>query len=283
MVRTRRRANVMAVARSRLHAHATARGLARWTTRARTAGVARDRARASRASSREDDATTRDDSVVTETDATAPERRGRFVRASPSASSPSAPLGSGPGDVGTSGSAPPTMNIKVIPLETTRFQGVAKATEAESEDEVQFRRGQLIAGDALALVVFAAIGRANHGEGSGVVEALATAAPFALGWFGAGTLMNAYGDDARGSDGSKAAVVAAKTWAIGIPAGLALRALGKGAAPPTPFIAVSMVVTAAFLVGWRYAFARNKAPIGKNKRGNPLEFISLLSSLVKRW
>lgn len=227
-----------------------------------------------------------EDSASTSSDATAPagvERKGRFVRASAGAAAPPAPLGSGPGDVGTSGSAPATMNIKVIPLETTRFQGVAKATERESADEIAFRRAQLVAGDALALVVFAAIGRMSHGEGAGAAETLATAAPFALGWFGAAKILDAFGDDARGSDGKKAAIVAAKTWAVGVPTGLALRALVKGAAPPTPFVVVSMAVTAAFLVGWRTWFATTKGPIGKNKRGNPLEFLSLLSSLVKRW
>lgn len=225
----------------------------------------------------------------TEASTSAPAKVGRFVKRDPSdVREVQAPLGAGPGDVGARGSAPPAMNIKVIPLGETKFQGVAKPAVAETESEIVFRRAQLLGGDVLALVVFAAIGRGNHGEGLFVSDVLATAAPFAAGWFGAMGVGDTFGAKARGDEPGEAAVCAAKSWAVGIPAGLALRAIGKGTLPPGPFVVVSMAVTGAFLVGWRYWFAEQKAVangtmVGGNKRGNPLEFMNLLFGLVKRW
>ena len=209
---------------------------------------------------------------------------GRFVRND--GATPRAPLGSGPGDVGPAGVAPPTstMNVKVIPLEETRFQGVANAAKAETAAERNYRIAQLVVGDCAALLAFAAIGRGNHGEGMYAADVAATAAPFALGWFGAMKIGDSFGKDARGSDGMKAAVSAGKTWAVAGPVGLALRALGKGAAPPAPFVVVSLTFAGAFLIGWRYWFASSKSDSGGgNKQGNPLEFMNLLFGLVKRW
>lgn len=217
---------------------------------------------------------------------------GRFVRKDPTdaTTTSAAPYGSGPGDVGSKGVAPPpsTMNIKVIPLEDTGFQGVAKPAVEETESEIVFRQAQLVGGDVVALLAFAAIGRGNHGEGLAALDVLATAAPFAVGWFGASKFADTFGKDARGDDAVAAAVTAGKAWIVGVPAGLVLRALGKGAAPPAPFVLVSMTFTGALLIGWRYWFANQKAQangtmVGGNKRGNPLEFMQLLFGLVKRW
>lgn len=267
---------------------ATARGLARATPVAGTRrGVPTRRwiTRASTSSSTEDD-----DAATT----SEPKKKvGRFVRKDPSdatTTTATAPYGSGPGDVGSKGVAPPqsTMNIKVIPLEDTGFQGVAKPAVEETESEIVFRQAQLVGGDVVALLAFAAIGRGNHGEGLAALDVLATAAPFAVGWFGASKFADTFGKDARGDDAIAAAVTAGKAWIVGVPAGLVLRSLGKGAAPPTPFVLVSMTFTGALLIGWRYWFANQKAQangtmVGGNKRGNPLEFMQLLFGLVKRW
>ena len=70
--------------------------------------------------------------------------------------------------------------------------------------------------------------------------------------------------------------------------GLVLRSIGKGAVAPTPFIVVAMVANGVLLVGWRTWFAGSggsgvNSGAGGNKKGNPLEFMSLLMSLTKRW
>ena len=72
----------------------------------------------------------------------------------------------------------------------------------------------------------------------------------------------------------------------GVPAGLVLRSIGKGAVPPVPFAIVAMVANGVLLVGWRTWFAgrgAGGAGAGGNKKGNPLEFMNLLMSLTKRW
>ena len=212
------------------------------------------------------------------------------------------------------------------------FQGVAKVDE---ETDPTTRLAQLVAGDGLAILLFAAIGRGNHGEGLELGEVFATAMPFLIGWFATSGLTGTYGDDAKvragrsdgktptffwfffgfflarasaspadllfcrsvvlrdvahHSQGTKtgpAAIAAAKGVALGVPAGIALRALSKGAIPPKPFVVVALVANAVLLVGWRSWFASSGGGgvggKGGNKRGNPLEFLNLLMSLTKRW
>ena len=261
-------------------------------TRAPTTSSSRSRARLAstraRAASRtvvRASSTSTDDDDERAPDASPPTQRvGRFVKRE-GAPVPPAPLGSGPGDVGSAGAAPPMMNVRVISLDDADVQGVARATSEETEAEKTYRVAQLVAGDALAILAFAAIGRGNHGEGVGFAETASTALPFALGWFGAATTVgDAYGEEARGKDGLQAAFIAGKTWAVGGPVGLVMRSIGKGAAPPLAFVVVSMTFAGAFLVGWRYWFSSSKDGDSRgNKRGNPLEFMNLLFGLVKRW
>jgi hypothetical protein len=112
-------------------------------------------------------------------------------------------------------------------------------------------RKVLAAGDAVALIAFAAIGRSNHGEGIELFNTLSTAAPFLLSWFFVNPF---FGTFSRKATSSKAAVPIELLggWAVSIPLGLALRGIIKGGVvPPTPFIVVSMVATYVFLCLWR--------------------------------
>ncbi|KAL4181714.1 hypothetical protein AMTRI_Chr12g238810 [Amborella trichopoda] len=111
----------------------------------------------------------------------------------------------------------------------------------------------LAGGDVLCLLVFAAIGRFNHGFPVFDIETFHIADPFI-----AGTL------------------------------GLVIRAATSGHIPPLPFILVSMGSTAVLLIGWR-AMLNALVPFDLNKknevyrRGNPFELFELLTSLVRRW
>jgi hypothetical protein len=52
-----------------------------------------------------------------------------------------------------------------------------------------------VIGDALALLIFAALGRASHGEAAGLTaltQVAETAAPFIIGWFAVAPLFGAY-------------------------------------------------------------------------------------------
>ena len=185
----------------------------------------------------------------------------------------------------------PTGGVRVVRVETSdaAWAGVA-ARDSGRDSTVDFQRTMLLlGGDSAALVAFAAIGRASHGESLWPLELLSTAGPFLGAWLAAAPLAGGFSDAARGSQPGPAALEAAKSWAVGIPAGLALRALLKGQLPPVPFVLVTLLSTGVLLVGWRTALAaltpaRDVSAAGrKSKQGTPLEFLQLLQGLTKRW
>ncbi|KAJ0086511.1 hypothetical protein Patl1_08781 [Pistacia atlantica] len=76
----------------------------------------------------------------------------------------------------------------------------------------------LAGGDVLALFLFSAVGRFNHGFSVFDVETLRTADPFIAGWFLSAYFLGGFSEDGRGMNGqSKAVLAAAKSWALGIP------------------------------------------------------------------
>jgi hypothetical protein len=190
-------------------------------------------------------------------------------------------------------------NIKFERLETLSkdsWGGVAGVDRGESDDPTNWGRIALIVGgDVSALLLFAAVGRGSHGEVMSLVSVAGTAAPFLAGWLGAAVALGSYGKAAQGGNTGAAAAAAAKAWAVGIPVGLAIRSVVRGYLPETVFIGVTLAVTAVLLVGWRSALAaatpEAAAPATpaealkrrKNKKGNPFEFLQLLSGLVGRW
>ncbi|KAJ0025369.1 hypothetical protein Pint_08608 [Pistacia integerrima] len=149
----------------------------------------------------------------------------------------------------------------------------------------------LAGGDVLALFLFSAVGRFNHGFSVFDVETLRTADPFIAGWFLSAYFLGGFSEDGRGMNGqSKAVLATAKSWALGIPdsmlkliilngviakgaveqpstlrtylmkfhsfllswqLGLIIRSVTSGHIPPYAFILVTMGSTAALLIGWR--------------------------------
>jgi hypothetical protein len=191
---------------------------------------------------------------------------------------------------------------RVERLDKEAWAGVAQVDRGEGDNPTDWARVALLAGgDALALLLFASIGRANHAEGLTLAGVLSTAAPFLAGWFAAAPALGGYGRAAQGGDAGAAALAAAKAWAVAAPAGLLVRTLSKGYLPDKAFVIVSLAATAVLLVGWRTALAAaapgapaaaeaaaagqagQAPPRRRNKQGNPLEFVGLLLSLVKRW
>lgn len=75
------------------------------------------------------------------------------------------------------------------------------------------------------------------------------------GWFSAGALLGGFGPDAQGGRTGAAAAAAAKTWALGVPLGIALRSVARGYVPATSFMVVAMAATGVLMVGWRSALA----------------------------
>lgn len=188
-------------------------------------------------------------------------------------------------------SSPQSSGVRVVRVEdrSAAWAGVAARDDGSDSSDDLKRTAILVGGDIASLLLFSAIGRVSHGEGLFTPELLATAGPFIAGWLLAAPFVGGFSDAARGSQVGPAAGAAAKSWAVGIPLGLVIRAIIKAQMPPTSFAAVTLGVTGVFLIGWRSALAaatpkRDTSPKArKNKQGNPLEFLTLLTGLVKRW
>lgn len=237
-------------------------------------------------------------------------KQSRFKRRDPNAKPPPAPLGSGPPPSTSMNSVSEQIleksreenpEVEVIPLQQTRFQGVANIDDESSEtsqSNVLKRRAILLAGDVAAFSVFATIGRASHGEGLNPIDIVGTASPFILGWAAASYLLGtqgAFGDSSRRSGVDKLGKIlpsVGKTVLLGVPIGVAIRSVATFHVPDISFLFVSLGFNGVALLLWRVSLSsdirvggdqNNGGAKRTSKKGNPLEFLSLLSGLVKRW
>ena len=98
--------------------------------------------------------------------------------------------------------------------------------------------------DVVAIIVFVAIGRRNHNEGSSIGGIAAVAAPFLIalvvGWIAARAWT-------RPMQVEPAFVI----WPVTVAVGMVLRNLVFDRGTALPFIIVATIVTGVFLVGWR--------------------------------
>eukprot|EP00775_Hariotina_reticulata_P010077 gene10077-10232_t len=175
------------------------------------------------------------------------------------------------------------------------FVGIASIDRGENDYPSDPKRVALLAaGDLAVLLMFAAVGRGNHGEPVTVSSTVSTALPFIIGWFSSGSLLGGFDAAAQSGDTKAAVGAAAKTWAVGVPLGIVLRSISRGYVPATSFMVVSMAATGVLMVGWRAALAAltpeakpltpaQLAAQRRNKNGGILEGIQMIMSLVKRW
>lgn len=110
--------------------------------------------------------------------------------------------------------------------------------------------------DAVAVAVFAAVGRRSHDETNGIAAVMSTAAPFlvalALGWMlviALGRRRPAFADPVRLEAGALVAVVT-------ICAGLLLRRTLWDRGTALAFVVVATVFLGVAIVGWRGAYGR---------------------------
>jgi hypothetical protein len=103
--------------------------------------------------------------------------------------------------------------------------------------------------DVVAIVVFVAIGRRNHDEGTAVDGIATVAAPFlialAVGWI-----------VARGWSRPMQVETAFVIWPVTVALGLVLRNVVFDRGTALPFIIVATLVTGVFLIGWRMVAGR---------------------------
>ncbi|WIA14020.1 hypothetical protein OEZ85_002580 [Tetradesmus obliquus] len=175
------------------------------------------------------------------------------------------------------------------------FVGIAAMDRGEDDNPADPKRVALLAaGDLAVLLAFAAVGRVNHGEPLSVSDTVLTALPFIIGWFTSGALLGGYGKEAQGGNTGAAAVAAAKTWALGVPLGIAIRSIGRGYVPAASFIYVALGATSVLMIGWRAALAAvtpeaeqltpaQAAARRKDKTGGFFEGLQMIMSLTKRW
>lgn len=101
--------------------------------------------------------------------------------------------------------------------------------------------------DLGCVLVFAAIGRASHGEDVGPVGLATTAWPFAAGWCVGWALLLLVPRARARPLGLGAGVL---VWAPTVVVGMLLRG-ASGAGVQTSFVVVTTVVLGLFLLGWR--------------------------------
>ncbi|KAG4193957.1 hypothetical protein ERO13_A06G026200v2 [Gossypium hirsutum] len=174
-----------------------------------------------------------------------------------------------------------------VPLEgVIQFE---KPSSSSSHLSKWGRVALLAGGDVLALLLFSAIGRYNHGLPIFAMDTIRTADPFLAGWFLSAYFLGGYSEDGRGANGlSQALIAAAKSWGLGIPLGLIIRAATSGHVPPYAFVLVTMGSTSVLLIGWRALIVSIFPDDTKKKndvyrRGSPFELFELLTSLIRRW
>lgn len=119
----------------------------------------------------------------------------------------------------------------------------------------------LFAGDFVALLLFAALGRTSHGLTLTPGEIVTTALPFLVVWYPVGLWLRAFRADAVASP-LAAARRAALAWLLAWPLGLQLRALILQRSVPFTFALLVLLTNLALLVGWRtaYAFWLSRSP-----------------------
>jgi hypothetical protein len=119
------------------------------------------------------------------------------------------------------------------------------------------RSALLAAGDALAFMIFAALGRASHSEAAGfaaILQVAETAAPFAIGWFVVAPFAGTYRADIA-SRPRQMLERSALAWLLAWPIGLLLRALIRQTTIPLSFALVTLITNLLILLGWRGLFA----------------------------
>lgn len=120
-----------------------------------------------------------------------------------------------------------------------------------------WRTVALLAGDVVAFIAFAAIGRDSHGLASGLAavgETAGVAAPFIAGWLAVAPWLGAF---SRSGTAGPARMLrtTAIAWPAALLAGSAARALVIGRWSPWSFYLVTFLVIFVLLAAWRLAFA----------------------------
>ena len=153
--------------------------------------------------------------------------------------------------------------------ERTENSAISSTTEKKvpKEQSPLARIATLAVGDAIVFLIFAAIGRNNHGEASGfaaIPQVVLTALPFIVGWFVVAPFVGVYRRVL--ADQPKAmAIRTVLAWLLSWPVGLLLRwfFVDRVKVPPTDikdftaFAIVALIFNLLVLIVWRVPYALN--------------------------
>ena len=98
--------------------------------------------------------------------------------------------------------------------------------------------------DVAWIILFAIIGRQNHGEGSALSGVIGVAWPFLVGY-----AVGAFALRLQRTPLSIARIV--PVWLLTLVIGMAIRTIQKGRAPEAAFVIVATIALAVGLIGWR--------------------------------
>jgi Protein of unknown function (DUF3054) len=107
-----------------------------------------------------------------------------------------------------------------------------------------------VIGDFAAFMLFAALGRGQHGESQGAGEILVTGLPFFAAWLVFAAATGKYRID-RGLSMPRVAKSVALTWLMAWPLALALRATIQHRGIPPSFDIVALLANGVLLSTWR--------------------------------
>ncbi len=108
----------------------------------------------------------------------------------------------------------------------------------------------LAAGDLLAFILFAGLGRDQHRESGWALSVVVTAAPVVVAWFVISPRVGVFRDGWRRQGWPGLRRVAA-AWVVAWPLALVLRATLQRRGIPVSFDIVALVANSVFLLGWR--------------------------------
>ena len=139
-----------------------------------------------------------------------------------------------------------------------------KETKAKAPPEMSNTRriATLVIGDALAFLIFAAIGRGSHGEATGLAaipQIALTAVPFAAAWFIVAPFAGAYRRELTAQP-RKMAIRTILAWVLSWPVAMALRGIFVDhAVPPISFALITLIFNTFILLIWRWPYAFNNS------------------------
>ena len=140
----------------------------------------------------------------------------------------------------------------------TKYEGVLASNKT--------RIISLVIGDTFCFLVFAAIGRGNHGEATGlgaIPQIVLTALPFLTGWFLVSPFVGAFRRDLAANP-RKMLSRTLLSWLLAWPVAMAIRGIFVDhGIPPITFALITLIFNTIFLLLWRWPYAINNSIKGR--------------------